>query len=100
MSYFRLTSPRGGKQLTLISRRGDSRLAHTYLPEGDLIVAHPFKGGITSPIPKVPKGRLSYSRTIPGPEQTVGADVGHWAIRPSLRDFYEGSFEPSSELLG
>ena len=71
---------------TDISRRADSRLAHTYLPEGDLRVAHPFKGGITWQIPKVPKGRLSYSRAIPGPEQTVGADVGHWAIRPSLRD--------------
>ena len=53
---------------TDISRMGDSR------------VAHPFKGGIASPIPKVPKGRLSHSRAIPGPEQTVriGADVGHW----------------------
>ena len=83
---------------THISRRGDSRLAHTYLPEGglriahtylpegDLRIAHPFKGGIAWQIPKVPKGRLNYSRAIPGPEQTVGADVGHWAIRPSLRD--------------
>ena len=90
MSYFRLTSPGGEKQLTLISRRGDSRLAH------------PFKGGIASPIPQVPKGRLSHSRAILCPEQTVriGADVGHWGIRPSLRDLCEGSFEPSSELLG
>ena len=75
---------------TDISRRGDSRLAH------------PFKGGIVSPIPKVPKGRLSHSRAILGPEQTVriGTDVGHWGIRPSLRDLCESSFEPSSELPG
>ena len=46
----------------------------------DLRLAHPFKGGIASPIPKVPKGRLNYSRAILCPEQTVriGADVGHW----------------------
>ena len=69
---------------------------------GDLRIAHPFKGGIASPIPKVPKGRLNYSRAIPGPEQTVriGADVGHSGTRPSLRDLCNGSFEPSSELLG
>ena len=73
-----------------ISRRGDSR------------IAHPFKGGIASPTPKVPKGRLSHSRSILCPEQTVriGADVGHWGIRPSLRDLCDGSFEPSSELPG
>ena len=87
---------------TDISRRGDSRIAHTYLPEGDLRIAHPFKGGIAKQIPKVPKGRLSHSRAILCPEQTVriGVDVGHWGIRPSLRDLCDGSFEPSSELLG
>ena len=63
-------------------------------------IAHPFKGGIAKQIPKVPKGRLSHSRAILCPEQTVGADVGHWGIRPSLRDLCDGSFEPSSELLG
>ena len=75
---------------TDISRRGDSR------------IAHPFKGGIASQIPKVPKGRLNYSRAILCPEQTVriGADVGHWGIQPSLRDLFDGSFEPSSELPG
>ncbi len=75
---------------TDISRRGDSR------------IAHPFKGGIASPIPKVPKGRLSHSRSILCPEQTVRieADVGHWGIRPSLRDLCDCQFEPSSELLG
>ena len=65
---------------TDISRMGDLRIAHTYLPEGDLRIAHPFKGGIAWQIPKVPKGRLSHSRAILCPEQTVriGADVGHW----------------------
>ena len=64
---------------TDISRRGDSSIAHPYLPEGDLRIAHPFKGGIASPIPKVPKGRLSNSRTILCPELTerIGAEVGH-----------------------
>ena len=85
---------------TDISRSGDSRIAHTYLPEGDLRIAHPFKGGIASPIPKVPKGRLSHSRTILCPEQTVGAGVGHWGIRPSLRDLCNRSFEPGSQLPG
>ena len=67
---------------------------------GDLRIAHPFKGGIASPIPKVPKGRLSHSRMILCPEQTVGVDVGHWGIRPSLRDLCNRSCEPGSELPG
>ncbi len=48
-----------------ISRRGDSRIAHTYLPEGDLRIAHPFKGGIASQIPKVLEGRLSHNSIGP-----------------------------------
>ena len=85
---------------THISRRGDSRIAHTYLPEGDLRIAHPFKGGIVWRRVQVPKGRLSHSRAILCPEQTVGADVGHWGIRPSLRDLCNRSCEPGSQLPG
>ena len=43
---------------------------------------------------------MNSSRAILCPEQTVGADVGHWGIRPSLRDLSNRSFEPGSQLPG
>ena len=101
-----------------VSRRGD-RSHHLprgggdrHLPEGDSIIAHPFKGGMRCMECQVPKGRLNqphkdrWSKSMLWflcAECTVKIcfGVGHReGVQPSLRDVCNRSTQPSSELLG